>query len=289
MSDYVIYTDSACDILPEKMQELGIAYSSLTTYFENENRSYTIDELDAEGFYAKMREGHYPKTSAVNVDTFVDGFEKILEKGKDILYIGLSGAVSATYHSACLAAEELSAKYPDRKILTVDSCTGSVGQALLLDMVLNKKGEGASVEEAAAYAESVKSEICLWATFDDLTALRKSGRVGLSTAIIGNLLNIKPIIYVDESGAIVSESKARGRKKALATLMEKFGKLANNIKGKVYLAHTACQEDVEEFGQALNERYGATVDRVMKVGPVIGTHSGLGALVLSFIGKKTRG
>ncbi len=286
MRDYVIYTDSACDILPERMKELGIAYSSLTTYFENEDRSYTIDDMSAEGFYAKMREGHYAKTAAVNVEAFVQGFEPILAAGKDILYIGLSGGVSSTYHASCMAAEELAQKYPEAKILTVDSRTGSIGQAMLIEMVLERKNDGASVEEAAAFAEEMKSEICLWATFDDLTALRKSGRVSFSTALIGNFLNIKPIIYVSEEGKIINEAKARGRKKAFALLLEKFGKLAKNVKSKVFLAHTDCAEDVEAFGKELTERYGATVERVMNVGPVIGAHSGLGALVLSFIGRK---
>ncbi len=288
MNKYIIYTDSACDIPPARLRELGIAYSSLTTYFESEDRSYTIDELDANGFYAKMKEGQYAKTSAVNVDTFINGFEEILRQGIDILYIGLSSGVSSTYHSACMAAEALAEKYPERKIFTVDSRSGSIGQTMLIDFVLEKKNGGASIEEAAAYAEEMRSEVCLWATFDDLTALKKSGRVSFSTALIGNLLNIKPIIQVNEEGKILNQAKARGRKKAVTFLLEMYEKLAKRKNGKVYLAHSDCQQDVELFAQELQTRYGASVERVLELGPVIGAHSGLGALVLSFLGRKEK-
>ncbi len=288
MNDYVIYTDSACDIPPEELKELGIPYDSLLTYFEGEGRSYTVEELSPASFYEKMREGHYPKTSAVNVDTFAQGFERILSQDLDILYIGLSSGVSSTYASACTAAKELLKKYPKRKILTVDSCSGSVGQAVLVKMVAEEKKRGATIEEAATFAEAQKEEICLWATFDDLTALQKSGRVRLSTALIGNLLHIKPTIYVDERGVIVNHSKVRGRKKSIGALLERYEKAAKAKNGKVYLAHSACREDVDFLAQELKTRYQATVDCIMDVGPVIGAHSGIGALVLSFIGNKAK-
>ncbi len=288
MNDYVIYTDSACDIPPEELKELGVAYDSLLTYFQEENRSYTVEELPVDAFYAKMGEGLYAKTSAVNVDAFSEGFEGILREGFDILYIGLSSGVSSTYASACTAAKELAKKYPKRKILTVDSCSGSVGQAVLVKLVVEQKEKGATIEEAAAFAQAQKEEICLWATFDDLTALQKSGRVRLSTALIGNLLHIKPMIYVDEKGQIINHSKARGRKKSIAALLERYEKAAKEKNGKVYLAHSACKEDVEFLAQELKARYGATVDCIMDVGPVIGAHSGIGALVLTFMGDKAK-
>ncbi len=286
MNDYILFTDSACDIPTAQLKERGVEYCSLTTYFEHENRSYTIDELDSQAFYEKLRNGYYAKTAAVNIETFTVAFERILQRGLDILYIGLSAQVSSTYNAAYQAAQALAEKYPARKIIPVNSCSGSAGQAMLLSLVLEQKNNGATLEEAAAFAEKTKDEICLWATFDDLTALQKSGRIHLSTALIGNLLNIKPVIFVDDKGNITNHSKVRGRKKSIAALLEKFETFAKDKRGKVYLAHSDCQRDVDTLAQELETRYGATVDTVINVGPVIGAHSGLGALVLSFIGKK---
>ncbi len=288
MGNYIIYTDSACDIPPAQLQKTGIAYSSLTAYFENEDRSYTIDELNAQGFYEKMRNGHYAKTSAVNIDAFTTGFEAFLKQGTDVLYVGLSSQVSGTYQSACAAAKGLLLKYPDRKIVTVDSCSGSAGQALLLQLLLEKKEAGASLEETARYAEELKADICLWATFDDLTALKKSGRVSLPTAVIGNFLNIKPIIYVDEKGRIFNHSKVRGRKKSMMVLLERYADTAYDRSGRVYLAHSDCLEEVKVLAHELKVRFQAKVERMMDVGPVIGAHAGLGALVLSFLGKRVK-
>ncbi len=289
MNDYILYTDSACDIPPAKLKELGVAYSSLTTYFEEEDRSYTIEEMDATGFYQRLRGGQYPKTAAVNIDTFTCGFEKILKQGLDILYVGLSGKVSSTYNSAKMAAEALSLEYPQRKIITVDCCSGSIGQAMLLSLILEQKSKGATLEEAAAFAEKTKSEICLWATFDDLTALQKSGRVSMPTALLGNLLNIKPIIHVNEEGSIINHSKVRGRKKSIGALIEKFGEFAKDkLHGKLYLAHGDCLQEAQELVNALKEKFGAVVQYITDVGPVIGSHAGLGSLVLSFIGRKVK-
>ncbi len=286
MANYVIYTDSACDIPPAKLRETGIGYSSLTTYFEEDNYSYTCDEISPKQFYEKLREGKFAKTSAVNIEGFTLGFEKYLKEGLDILYVGLSSGVSSTYNSAYMAAQALSAEYPERKIVTVDSCSGSAGQAILLHLMQEQKEKGATIEEAAAYAEQVKEELCLWATFDDLTALKRSGRVSFPVAIIGNFLNIKPIIYVDKKGKIANYTKVRGRKKSIETLLEKYEKTAKDKTGKVYLAHGDCKEEIEVLAKELRQRFGAQVEEIMDVGPVIGVHAGIGSLVISYLGKK---
>ena len=167
MSNYVIFTDSACDLKPEMLKEWGVPYKSLTFRFDNAETEYSNDDMDAKAFYDKMREGATAKTAAVNVESFTQAFEEILKEGKDILYIGFSTGLSNTYNSGRLAALQLQEKYPDRKIITVDSLAASAGEGLLVYLTLEEQKKGATIEEAAAFAEDMKWRLGIWFTVDD--------------------------------------------------------------------------------------------------------------------------
>lgn len=287
MSNYVIFTDSAADIKPELLNKWGVSFISLTFRFEGDDKEYSNNEISASDFYARMREGGIAKTAAINPETFAKAFEEILSRGNDILYIGFSSGLSTTYNSAKIAMDELKEKYPERKMLAVDTLAASAGQGMLVYMAVEKKNSGADIEETAQYIEDVKLKLCHWFTVDDLVYLKRGGRVSPTVAFVGNLLGIKPVLHVDNEGHLINMFKVRGRKAAIAALAEKLGELALDKKGgTVYISHGDCMNDVKALEEILKKNYGAKVDIVADVGPVIGAHSGPGTLALFFVGKE---
>lgn len=286
MKEYCLFTDSSCDLSPSLLDEWGVHSESLTFRFDNDDNEYHNGDMASELFYQNMRDGLIAKTAAVNVATFERSFEKLLQDGKDILYIGFSSGLSTTYNSARLAAEELKQKYPESKIYTVDSLAASAGCALLIDAVLERKKEGATIEEARDYAESIKLSVCHWFAVDDLVYLKRGGRVSPTTAFVGNMLGIKPILHVDNEGHLTNVSKARGRHAAIVALCDKYGELALSHGTKAFISHADCVADAKLLADMLKEKYGASVELITDVGPVIGAHSGPGTIALFFIGKE---
>ena len=287
MRDYVIYTDSGCDISPAKLAEWGVPYKSLTFRFNGEEKEYENGEMDIKAFYDKMREGGVAKTAAVNKEAFALAFRALLDAGKDILYIGFSTGLSTTYNSARLAAAELAGDYPDAKILTVDTLAASAGQGLLVYLATEKKAAGATIEECAAYIEEIKLHMCHWFTVDDLVYLKRGGRVSGAAAFFGNALGIKPVMHVDNEGHLVNVMKVRGRRTAINTMADKLGETALDAKnGKIFISHGDCLADAEYLASVIAEKFGGQVEIITDVGAVIGAHSGPGTLALFFLGSE---
>lgn len=287
MNDYVIYTDSGCDIRSELLKEWGVKYSLLTFQFESENKEFSNEDMGIDVFYNRMKVGDVARTSAINPDSFSSAFEKILKTGKDILYLGFSSGLSTTYNSARIAAEELLADFPDRKIITVDTLSASAGQGLMIYLVSEKKKAGATIEEAAAYAEEIRPKLCHWFTPESLTYLKRGGRVSPTVAFVGTVLGIKPILHVDNIGKLVNVTKVRGRKASLNALVEKYGELAEDKKnGTVFISQADCPDDANYIEAQLKEKYGAGVQVITDIGPVIGAHAGPGTIALFFVGKE---
>lgn len=285
MNNYVILVDSACDISPDLLKGWGVYHKPLHFRFNDSDTEYADGSVDIKEFYDKMRAGGVAKTAAVNVEVFSNLFEEHLKSGMDVLYLGFSSGLSTTYNSARIAAEQLREKYPDSKILTVDTLAASAGFGLLLYLTVEKKNAGATVEEAAAFAEATKLNICHWFTVDDLVYLKRGGRVSATTAFMGNALGIKPVMHMDDAGHLINITKVRGRKTAIAALADKYGELAvDRENGRIFISHGDCLKDVQELENLLKTRYNATVDIITNVGAVIGSHSGPGTLALFFVG-----
>ena len=287
MNNYVIFTDSACDIKPELLKSWGVECIDLSFRFDGDHREYFNSDMEITEFYRKMREGGIAKTSAVNPGQFFTAFDSILKQGKDILYLGFSSGLSTTCNSARMAREELKDRYPERKLLVVDTLAASAGQGLLLYLVLQKKNEGATIEEAHAYAKELKLHICHWFTVDDLVYLKRGGRVSPAVALLGKALGIKPVLHVDNEGKLISMSKVRGRKASIAALAEKCAAMADDPKNAtIFISHGDCPEDANTLANMIEEKIGATVSLITPVGTVIGAHSGPGTLALFFVGKE---
>lgn len=287
MENYVIFTDSGCDIKPEMLRQWGVQSSCLTFRFNGDEHEYTNDEMDVSEFYQRMREGGVAKTAAIATGVFAERFEEILKSGSDILYIGFSTGLSTTFNSARLAAEQLKESYPDRRILLVDSLAASAGLGLLVYLTLQKKKEGATLEEAAAFAEDMKWRLCIWFTVDDLVYLKRGGRISPTAAFVGNMLGIKPVLYMDNEGHLISVSKVRGRKTSIVALADQYKSRAVELEGgTAFISHADCAAEAESLALMLKNNYGAKVEVITDVGPVIGAHSGPGTIALFFVGKE---
>ena len=285
MKDYIIFTDSSCDLPEETLKQNDMGCVPLSFKFEGDNRNFLNNEIPINSFYHRMRSGEIAKTSAINPKTFHTLFENAIKEQKDVLYIGFSSALSSTFIYAKLAAEELSAIYPKRRIIAIDSLCASAGLGLLINLIAEKKKMGYSIDNAAEYAESIKRRICHWFTVDDLDYLKRGGRVSPSSAFFGNMLGIKPILKVDNSGRLTCVGKVRGRRTSITTLAKRFGESCSD-KEKLYISHADCQKEAEYLAKELKENHGAKEIFITDIGTVIGAHSGPGTIALFFIGNE---
>ncbi len=286
MNNYVIITDSSCDLPVSLADELGVKVLQLEVNIEGERTKFN-NEIDIKDFYATLRTKKAVTTSAVNIDRFLGVFEKELADGNDILYIGFSSGLSSTYSAGKSAADELSEKYPDNKILTVDSLSASLGQGLLVTLAARKKSEGATIEELCRYVEETKWHLCHWFTVDDLFFLKRGGRVSAATAVLGTMLSIKPVLHMDNEGHLINVEKARGRQSSIKALLEHMKKLAiEPQKQTIYISHGDCYDEAKSLADMIKAEFGINDILISEVGPVIGAHSGPGTIALFFLGSE---
>ena len=286
MSEYIIFTDSGCDLEPELLRQWGVSYADMTFSFEGEDREYVNSDISNGEFYDRMRQGAHPKTAAINADTFVKTFTPILEQGRDILYVAFSSGLSTTVNSAHMAAEELKEVYPQRQIVIVDTLAASAGGGLMVYLAVEKKKAGADLQENARYLQELIPQHCIWFTVDDLEYLKRGGRVSPLVAFAGSLLGIKPVLQMDAEGHLIKVSTARGRSKAIEALADKFTQLHYEDRDTpIFISHAQGLQDAQKLARILKERHGVETTLITQIGPVIGSHSGPGTLAVFFIGK----
>ena len=287
MSDYVLLTDSSADLTAELVAELGVEVLPLSFHMGDKTYRNWPDnrEIDPKDFYRRLRAGETATTSAVNVSDYTEAVEPLVQAGRDVLIIAFSSGLSATCHSAQIAAQELSEQYPDRKIWVVDSLCASLGQGLLVWYAARMKAQGKSMEEVRDWLEDNKLHLCHWFTVDDLHFLKRGGRISAATAVVGTMLSIKPVMHVDDGGHLVPVSKARGRKASLLALVDHMEKTADHPEGQtVFISHGDCEADAKFVADEVRRRFGVKDIYINYVGPVIGNHSGPGTLALFFLG-----
>ena len=283
MNEFVIMTDSSSDLPAAVAQELGVRVIPLEVNMEGDIK--LNDEIDIKEFYAYLREKHGAKTSALNMDKLTEVFEPYLAEGKDVLYIAFSSGLSATYMAGKNAAEDLAEKYTDARVLVVDSLCASLGQGLLVKLAVDKKNTGAGIEEVVSYVEEIKPSLAHWFTVEDLFFLKRGGRVSAATAVVGTMLQIKPVLHVDDEGKLVSMDKARGRQGSLRALVEKMKATAiEPAKQTVYISHGDCYDDAKKLADMITEELGTTDILISEIGPVVGAHAGPGTVALFFLG-----
>ena len=283
--NYQIITDSCCDFPKEVYGELKLTMVPLSVEFRGEVYDDKNDDSLKE-MYDGLRAGEVAKTAAVNPDRWTAAMEPSLAAGQDVLVLAFSSGLSTTYQSAVIAAQELREKYPERKIFTVDTLSASMGQGLLVWYACQKRDAGMTVEELYAWVEDAKLHLCHWFTVDDLMYLKRGGRVSAATALVGTMLQIKPVLHMDNEGHLISMAKARGRKASLDALARKVQELGQGYDNStMFISHGDCREDAEYLARVLKEQYGVKEVRIGYVGAVIGSHSGPGTVALFFLGQ----
>ena len=286
MSEYVITTDNNSD-LPEKyFKDHGVGCMYLS--YSMDGKNYTHENfLPEHEFYEAMRNGSMPTTAQVNPENAKTLLEPYLKEGKDILHIAFSSGLSGTYNSSRIAAEELMEEYPDRKIIVVDSLSASLGQGLLVWLAQQKKELGQTLEDVADWVEKNKLKMVHLFTVDDLNHLYRGGRVSRTTAIVGSMLNIKPVLHVDNEGKLTAIGKVRGRKKALQELVKlmdvKIGSFGADC-DTIFISHGDCEQDAQYVAAKVKEKYNIKNIIINQVGATIGAHSGPGTMALFFVG-----
>ena len=278
---YRIITDSCCDFTKRQYMDRNVTYAPLSLHLGDETHPSFTEPEELHGFYDAVRGGAMPTTSAVNPEGWMEIMKPILDAGEDVLCLAFSSALSATCQSAMMAANELRLEYPDRKILVIDTLCAALGQGLLVDYACKKRDAGASLEEVAAWVEENKGSMAHWVTVDDLNHLKRGGRVSATTAFVGGLLGIKPIIHVDDNGKLDTVAKVRGRKAAMEYLVDKVRTTAKDL-DTVFIAHGDCQADAEKLADML-KAIGVKEVTVGYVGGVVGAHTGPGVLVAFFL------
>lgn len=286
MRDYVITTDDNSDLPQEFFEEHGVGCAYFSYYIDDKHYTYG-NFLPVKEFYDRMRNGSLPTTAQVNPEDVRNLMEPYLKDGKDVLHISFSSGLSGSCNSAYIAAQELKEEYPEREIIVVDSLGASLGEGLLVYLAQMKKEAGEDMESVAKWAEENRNHMVHLFTVDDLHHLHRGGRVSKTTAVVGSMLNIKPVLHVDEEGKLVAIGKVRGRKKALLELVKLMDEQIGSYKDScdtIFISHGDCQEDAEFVVNKIKEKYNLKTVMMNYVGATIGAHSGPGTVALFFVG-----
>ena len=286
MNEFVIVSDSTVDLPKEYLQAKQVPIISLSYIMDG----VTYDEmygLSHKEFFEKLRTGSLPTTSQINPEQAREALEPLAKEGKDILYIGFSSGLSGSYNSVRMAAEDLKEEYPDINIITIDSLCACMGEGLLLYKALELKERGMSMKEIVEWVEANKLHICHNVTVDDLNHLHRGGRISRTTAVVGSMIKIKPIIHMSDEGKLVVIGKERGRKKSLISIVDRMEKQMQGYDNDiVMITHGDCIEDAEFVKKQVEERFGIHNVMINGIGSVIGSHTGAGVVAVFFMGDK---
>lgn len=289
MRRFEIFTDSSCDLTQEIIEQFDLHVMQLEVVIDD-NPPVLNNQLDLMSFYDQLKAGANAKTSAVTPGHFQEEMKKCLSKGNDILYIGFSSGLSATYNNGVMIMKELQQEFPNRKLYHLDTLCASAGQGLLVYHAAMLREAGAGIEEVQDKIEKIKQHIHHQITVDDLFFLKRGGRIDATSAIVGSVLKIKPIIVMDEEGHLANVGKVRGRKIAIKELFARMKANAHlDALEYVFISHSACIEEAETLAEMIKNEWSKAQIIISDMGPVIGAHTGPGALALCYLGKTTKG
>lgn len=289
MLKFEIYTDSASDLPKDMIEKFHLHVMQLEVMIDD-NPPVLNNQVDIKTFYEQLSGGINAKTAAVTPGYFEEAMEKTLKEGKDLIYIGASSGISATYNNGVMIIKELQQKYPERKMKYIDTLCASAGEALLVYYAALLRESGSEIEEVYEKISGIKDRIHHQVTVDDLFFLKRGGRISATTAVAGSVLKIKPILNINEEGKIINVAKARGRKGALRDM---FARLKESISVEeleyVFISHAACLEDAKKLAELIQDEYHQIKVSIFDIGPVIGAHTGPGGLALCYLGKTIKG
>ena len=285
MNDYVLITDSTIDLPVKILETLNIEVIPMT--FVMQEKVFVDGSMEAKDFYSNLRNKIVPTTSQISPSVYVEQFSKFAKEGKDILYVCFSSGLSGTYNSALIAAKDVMKAYPECKIVVVDSLCASIGEGVLVYEMALKKNNGATLEELADWAEKNKLNICHLFVVDDLKHLQRGGRISKSVALVGSMMNIKPVLIVDSFGKLKLIEKVRGKSKAADYMISQIEKHAKDVHLQtLYIVHGDCEEEAKDFANKIKEKLKVKNFVISNIGSMIGAHVGPGTLAVVFFGDK---
>ena len=292
MADYVLSCCSTADVTRDWLEGRDIKYLYFNYYLNGEacKDDFGTTNSPAE-LYAKMLAGADAKTSQVSAGDYAAHFEKFLAAGQDVLHVTLSSGISSTFNSACIARDQLAEKYPDRRVVVVDSLAASAGYGLLMDKLADLRDSGMGLDELAAWAEEHKLEVQHWFFSSDLTFFVRGGRISKAAGLVGGMLKICPVMDVEPDGSLGVKEKIRTKAKAVARVVEKMTELAEDgldYSGKVFISQSECLEDAREVARRIEATFPKMDGKVeiFPIGATIGVHTGPGTVATFFWGKK---
>lgn len=289
MLNYEIFTDSSADLPKDLIEQYHLQVMQLEVTIDDKEPVLNKD-VDIANFYEQLRNGANAKTSAVTLGYFEEHMRASLAAGKDILYLGFSSGLSATYNNGVMMIKELEAEFPERKICYLDTLCASAGQGLLVYYAAKLREQGVAIDETLEKIAAVKDNIHHQITVDDLFFLKRGGRLDATSAVVGTVLKVKPIIVMDEEGHLQSVAKVRGRKNAVK---EMYARLKGNENLKalnyVFITHADCLDDAKALEAMIKEDFPTTEVVISDIGPVIGAHTGPGGLALCYLGNVVKG
>ena len=284
---FEIITDSCCNLTEDMIDELGVHILPLTFIIDGEQyQSYLKGErTDLKQFFTMMREGKLITTSLPNIGDTEKLMRELLDKGRDLLFLGFSSALSGTYQATSALMAQLAEEFPERKLVAIDTLAASAGQGMIVYYAAKRRASGEGIDAVAEWVRESIPRAAHWFTVDDLMFLLRGGRVSKTAAFAGTVLNIKPVLHVDDEGRLIPVGKVRGRKKSIQALMKHMSETASSMEGQtVFITHGDCIEDVEYLSGLIREEYGDDTEIVVNyIDPVIGAHAGPGTLALFFM------
>ena len=288
MRGFVIVTDSTTDLPKSFYEEKNIPVISLS-YIMDGVTYEDMNGLSGKEFFDKIRAGSMPTTSQINPEQAKAALEPLVKEGKDILYIGFTSGLSGSHNSVRMAAEELCEENQGSKIITIDSLCASMGEGLLLYKAIELKEQGKALEEIAEWVENNKLNVCHDVTIDDLHHLHRGGRVSKTSAVVGSIIKIKPMIHVNEEGKLIVIGKERGRKKAMTSLVDRMEEKSKGFENDVaMIVHGDVEEDAEFLKKEIQERFGIQNIIINGIGSVIGSHTGPGVIAIFYMGDRSK-
>ncbi len=290
MSDYVLTCCSTADLPLDYLKNRHIPF--VCFHYTMDGKEYPDDlgqSMSFEAFYDRIAKGALPTTSQVNLGQFIEFFEPFLKEGKDILHVSLSSGLSGSYNSALMARDDLLQKYPSRKILLVDSLGASSGYGLLMDAAADKRDAGASIQDLHDWLVANRLNVHHWFFSTDLSHYKRGGRISAASATMGTLLNICPLMNMDNLGRLIPRTKIRGKNNVIKEIVKKMEEHAQNgldYSGKCFISNSACFDDARKVADLIEEKFKHLNGKVMinSIGTVIGSHTGPGTVALFFFG-----
>lgn len=286
MSDYVVTVNSTVDLPKEWLAERNVPVIPLKYTIDGETYE-DMAGLSSKEFFQKLRDGKMATTSQINPEEAREALEPFLKEGKDVLHLAFSSALSGTCNSMRIAAEELKEEYPERKIIVIDTLCACLGEGLLLYYVLKLKKEGKTIEEVEAWVEENKLHICHNVTVDDLNHLQRGGRISKTAAVLGTMVQIKPMIHMADDGSLQVVGKERGRKRSLNKIVDKAVEQSKGWEQDiVMITHGDCLEDAQYVAELVRAKMGIENILINNIGTVVGSHTGPGVVAVFCMGNK---